>query len=261
MGILNRTPDSFFEPAATYDLDALFARAERSSPTAPTCSTSGGVRPARGRGRRGRGARPRRPGRRGAGARFDVPISVDTWRASVAAAAFAAGAVAGQRHQRVRRPRVPAPSPPRAGASVVATHIRLAPRVADPDPHYDDVTATVRGVPARAPARGRSTPGVAPDRVVARRRARPRQDGRASRCSCCATRTTSPGSGSPLLLSASNKTFLGVLFDLDVAERRDASLAAAALGVAAGCRVVRAHDVAGRGAGARRAGRAAARPS
>ena len=28
MGILNRTHDSFYEPAATFDLDALFARAE-----------------------------------------------------------------------------------------------------------------------------------------------------------------------------------------------------------------------------------------
>jgi len=49
----------------------------------------------------------------------------------------------------------------------------------------------------------------------------------------------------PLLLSASNKTFLGTMFDLDVLERREASLGAAALGIAAGCRVVRVHDVRG----------------
>ena len=30
-----------------------------------------------------------------------------------------------------------------AGAAVVATHIRLRPRVADPEPHYDDVTQSV----------------------------------------------------------------------------------------------------------------------
>ena len=50
---------------------------------------------------------------------------------------------------------------------------------------------------------------------------------------------------SPLLLSASNKTFLGVMFDLAVTERREASLAATALGIAGGCRIVRAHDVKG----------------
>ena len=50
------------------------------------------------------------------------------------------GRADGQRHQRVRRPRRTCPPrPSTAGGSVVATHIRLAPRVADPDPHYDDV--------------------------------------------------------------------------------------------------------------------------
>jgi dihydropteroate synthase len=47
------------------------------------------------------------------------------------------------------------------------------------------------------------------------------------------------------LLSASNKTFLGVLFDLEVTNRREPSLAATALGIASGCRVLRVHDVEG----------------
>jgi dihydropteroate synthase len=51
--------------------------------------------------------------------------------------------------------------------------------------------------------------------------------------------------GYPVLLSASNKTFLGKLLDLEVTDRREASLAATALGVANGCRIVRAHDVKG----------------
>jgi dihydropteroate synthase len=52
------------------------------------------------------------------------------------------------------------------------------------------------------------------------------------------------GLGYPLLLSASNKPFLGVTLGLDIDRRQDASLAAAALGVSLGCRIVRAHDVA-----------------
>ena len=51
--------------------------------------------------------------------------------------------------------------------------------------------------------------------------------------------------GHPLLLSASHKPFLGRLCDLEVVDRGDASLAAAALGVARGARIVRAHDVRG----------------
>ena len=51
--------------------------------------------------------------------------------------------------------------------------------------------------------------------------------------------------GFALLLSASNKRFLGDLLGLDIGERRAASLAAVAYGVAHGCRIVRVHDVAG----------------
>ena len=51
--------------------------------------------------------------------------------------------------------------------------------------------------------------------------------------------------GYVLLLSASNKRFLGELLGLAIDERRDASLAAVAFGVMHGCRSVRVHDVAG----------------
>lgn len=51
--------------------------------------------------------------------------------------------------------------------------------------------------------------------------------------------------GHPVLLSASNKRFLGALLGSDVTERREASHAAHALGIGLGCRVVRAHDVRG----------------
>ena len=46
-----------------------------------------------------------------------------------------------------------------------------------------------------------------------------------------------------MLLSASNKTFLGRILDLDIGERREASIAAHAIGISLGCRVLRVHDV------------------
>jgi dihydropteroate synthase len=52
-------------------------------------------------------------------------------------------------------------------------------------------------------------------------------------------------SGYAVLLSASNKRFLGDLLDLAVGDRRLASVAAHAQGIALGCRVLRAHDVRG----------------
>ena len=51
--------------------------------------------------------------------------------------------------------------------------------------------------------------------------------------------------GWPLLLSASNKTFIGKLLDLEVKDRREASHSAHALGILRGCRILRAHDVQG----------------
>ena len=54
--------------------------------------------------------------------------------------------------------------------------------------------------------------------------------------------------GYTLLLSASNKRFLGDTLELDIDDRRDASLASVAYGVMHGCRIVRVHDVAGIGA-------------
>jgi dihydropteroate synthase len=51
--------------------------------------------------------------------------------------------------------------------------------------------------------------------------------------------------GYPLLLSASNKRFIGELLDRQIDDRRAESLAAVAYGVVEGCRIVRVHDVRG----------------
>ncbi len=51
------------------------------------------------------------------------------------------------------------------------------------------------------------------------------------------------GLGYPLLLSASNKRFLWEHLGVDRGEVREATAAAHALGVALGCRILRAHDV------------------
>ena len=51
--------------------------------------------------------------------------------------------------------------------------------------------------------------------------------------------------GYPVFLSVSNKGFLGALTGTEVGDRREATLAAHALGVGLGARILRAHDVAG----------------
>ena len=243
MGILNRTHDSFYEPAATYDLDELFARAERLVAEGADLLDVGGVKAGPGHEVSVSEETERVvPVVAELARRFDVPISVDTWSASVAKAAYAEGACVGNDISGFADPQYLEVAAA-AGATVVATHIRLRPRVPDPDPHYDDVTATVRAFLVDRRQRALDA-GVAPDRIVLDAGL---DLGKTAAQSLQLLRDSDrlAGLGAPLLLSASNKTFLGVMFDLPVTERREPSLAATALGIAAGCRIVRVHDVEG----------------
>ncbi|MGC8472352.1 MAG: dihydropteroate synthase [Acidimicrobiales bacterium] len=243
MGILNRTPDSFYDRGATFALDALLRRAEKLVGEGADLLDVGGVKAGPGP-EVGEAEELERvvPAIEAITARFDVPVSVDTWRASVAEASFEAGAVVGNDISGFADPAYLGAAV-RAGASVVATHIRLAPRVPDPDPVYVDVVATVAGFLAGLADRAIGA-GVPAESVILDAGL---DLGKSAEHSLALLRASNvlAGLGHPLLLSASNKTFLGVRLGLDVTERREASLAAAAIGVTLGCRILRVHDVAG----------------
>src|SRR3954468_18121913 len=138
MGILNRTPDSFYDRGAYWDLEQFFRLAEAHVTAGADLLDVGGVKA-------GPGPEVTEdeelerviPAIEALHDRFDVALSVDTWRASVAAAASEAGAGVGNDISGFADPEYLAVCA-RAGASVVATHIRLQPRVPDPDPVYDD---------------------------------------------------------------------------------------------------------------------------
>ncbi len=242
MRILNRTRPSFFAPAATFDLDHFLARAEQLVGEGADLLDVGGVKAGPGDEVSETEELDRVvPAIELLRQRFDVPVSVDTWRASVARESFAVGACVGNDISGFADARYLEVAA-RAGAGVVATHIRLRPRVADPAPHYDDVTRSVLDFLIDRRQRALDA-GIAPERIIldagldlGKTAAQSLQLLRDS------ARIAELG---PLLLSASNKTFLGVMFDLDVLDRREPSLAAAALGIAAGCRVLRVHDVRG----------------
>ncbi len=243
MGILNRTPDSFYDKGVTFELDQLYARAEQLVADGADILDIGGVKAG--------------PGPEvteaeeldrvvaavaGLVARFDTPVSVDTWRASVARASYAEGAVMGNDISGLADPDYVVAAAEH-GAAVVATHIRLAPRVADPDPHYDDVVRDVAGFLTDRAARARAA-GIPADRIVLDAGL---DLGKTAEQSLTLLRASPALSrlGYPLLLSASNKTFLGKVLHLELTERREASIGAAALGIAWGCRIVRVHDVKG----------------
>jgi len=242
MGILNRTPDSFYDAGATFALDALLDRADQLVTHGADILDVGGVKAGPGP-EVGETEELDRvvPAVAALCERFDVPVSADTTRATVARAAYAAGAVVGNDISGFADPGY-LPAASEAGATVVATHIRLAPRVRDPDPHYDDVVADVAGFLADRAGRARAA-GIPPERIVVDAGL---DLGKTAAQSLELLRH-SPALvelGYPLLLSASNKPFLGTTLDLPIDARADASVAALALGVALGCRIVRVHDVA-----------------
>ncbi len=243
MGILNRTPDSFYDAGATFELDALLRRAEQLVAEGADVLDVGGVKA-------GPGPEVSEaeeldrviPPLEALRDRFDTPLSVDTWRSAVLRSACDAGAVLGNDISGFSDPDY-LPTAADRGASVVATHIRLAPRVPDPEPQYDDLLGEVRAfLLARAAAAGAA--GLASEQIALDAGL---DLGKTPAQSAVLLResTALASLGYTLLLSASNKRFLGELLDLAIDDRRDASLAAAAYGVMRGCRIVRVHDVAG----------------
>ncbi|HEV2810640.1 MAG TPA: dihydropteroate synthase [Acidimicrobiales bacterium] len=240
MGILNRTPDSFYDRGRFFDLDACWRRAERLVTDGADVLDVGGVKAGPGP-EVGEDEELARvvPAIESLHARFDVPLSCDTWRASVARAAYAAGAVVGNDISGFSDPGY-LPAASEAGASVVATHIRLAPRVADPEPYYDDVVADVARFLAERAAQAQAA-GIPRDRIMVDAGL---DLGKTAQQSLRLLRETGALSalGYPVLLSASHKPFLGALLGLDVEDRQQASTAAHAVGIIRGARVLRVHD-------------------
>jgi dihydropteroate synthase len=243
MGILNRTPDSFFDQGTYYDFDSFLRKAETLVAEGADFLDVGGVKAGP-----GPEVTPDEelerviPAIEALRARFDVPISVDTFRAVVVREAFRAGAQIGNDISGFADPDY-LPAAAEHGASVVATHIRLAPRIPDPQPVFDDVRREVceflRDRAARAVAAGIPAQRVMVDAGL--------DLGKNEQMSALLLRHSDDlvALGFPVFLSASNKRFLGVLTGAEVDDRREATWAAHALGIALGCRILRAHDVRG----------------
>lgn len=243
MAICNRTPDSFYDKGGYFAFGDFLKRVEQVVREGADLLDIGGVKAGPGEEVTEDEEMERViPAVEAVVARFGILVSVDTWRASVASEAFEAGAVLGNDISGFGDPDYLAAAAS-AGASVVATHIRLQPRVPDPDPRYKDLVGEVVAYLVER-ARRAAEAGIGHDQVIL-------DAGLDLGKTAAQSRELLQRSweladlGYPLLLSASNKTFLGALLGLEVTERRSASLAAAALGIAGGCRLLRVHDVAG----------------
>jgi len=243
MGILNRTPDSFFDGGAYFDFDGFLRKAEQFVADGADFVDVGGVKAGPGPEVSTEEELERVvPAVEALRARFDLPISVDTWNSVVLRAALAAGASVGNDISGFADPEY-LPTCAEFGAAVVATHIRLGPRIPDPEPHYEDLRVDVRAFLAERGRRAQEA-GIPRERIMV-------DDGldlgKTETQSLELLRSSDElaALGYAAFLSASNKRFLGELLGLEVTDRRQASHAAHVLGVALGCRVLRAHDVRG----------------
>jgi dihydropteroate synthase len=243
MGVLNRTTDSFYDAGAYFEMSAFVDRAAQLVAEGSDILDVGGVKAGPGP-EIGLEEELERviTAVEALRERWDLPVSADTWRAEVARQAFEAGAVVGNDISGFADPDY-LPVAAKAQAAVVATHIRLAPRVADPEPVYDDLVGEVHAFLLDRAKRAAEA-GIPAERVILDAGL---DLGKTWQQSLVLLRSSDllAGLGYPVLLSASNKTFLGKLLDATIDERREASLAAAALGIARGCRIIRVHDVAG----------------
>jgi dihydropteroate synthase len=225
MGILNRTPDSFYDQGTYFDFDAFLAKAAQLIDEGADLLDVGGVKAGPGPEVDEQEELERViPAVEALVARFGAPVSCDTWRASVARAAYAAGAVVGNDISGFADPEY-LEAAASAGASVVATHIRLQPRVPDPDPHYDDVVEEVRAFLAERAARAEAA-GIPRERIMIDAGL---DLGKSEPQSLVLLRAHDRlvDLGYPVFLSASNKRFLGHLLGTEVTDRCEPTMFAA----------------------------------
>jgi dihydropteroate synthase len=241
MGILNRTPDSFYDQGEFWDLDAFYRRAEQLVVDGADFLDVGGVKA--GPGPEVTEAEeldrvvPLVEALRG---RTDAVISVDTFRPGVARRALAAGADVVNDPSGLRDPRL-AEVVAEAGAGLVVMHTGGPPRTRPHRPAYADVVAEVRAFLLDRAALARRH-GVEAESLIVD----PGHDFHKNTFhSLELTRRLGELAdlGYPVLVALSNKDFVGETLDLPLDQRLEGSLAAAAFSVAAGASIVRVHQV------------------
>lgn len=243
MGILNRTTDSFFDGGQYFDFDDFLAKAEQHVKDGADFLDVGGVRLKPGDEVSTQEELDRVvPAVQALAERFDTPVSVDTFRADVAKACFDVGGSVGNDTSGFADPEFLHVAAA-AGASVVASHVRTAPRLADPNPIYDDVVEDVLAFLAER-AEWAEAAGIPRHRIMVD--AALDLGKNAAMSTELLFRTDRLASlGYPTFLSASNKGFLGQITGAEVGSRGWATHAAHVIGIMNGARVLRAHDVKG----------------
>lgn len=245
MGILNVTPDSFYDRGRYSGLDRARARAAEMVAAGAGLIDIGGQSYAHWNPRVAIEEETRRvvPVVEALVADgIPVPLSIDTFKAPVAYAALAAGAALINDCSGLSDPELPAVVA-KYDAGLVVMHLRGELNVRTVEQYvYDDVVAEVVAFTAERLERARRA-GVRADALIAdpglEFGKEPHTD-----LEILARFGELRVLGVPLLLASSRKSFLGRIFNRPAKELLVPSLATAAIGIASGARILRVHDVA-----------------
>ena len=243
MAVINRTPDSFFDRGRTFSMDSAMEAVNSAVREGAAIIDVGGVKA-------GPGddvdvteelsrtvdfvahIRAKYP---------DIVISVDTWRHEVGDAVCRAGADLINDAWGGYDPEL-AHVAAAHNVGLVCTHTGgAAPRTRPFRVEYDDVMGSVLEFLHAEAARAEAA-GVHPERIVVD----PGHDfGKNTRHSLEVTRRLGElvASGRPVLVSLSNKDFVGETLDVSLDERLNGTLAASAISGWLGARIFRAHQV------------------
>ncbi|MEK7348071.1 MAG: dihydropteroate synthase [Candidatus Eisenbacteria bacterium] len=245
VGVLNLTPDSFYDGGRHADAGRALDHALRLAAEGADALDIGGLST-----RPGQGApvgpdeewRRLEPVLTSLAGRVSIPLSVDTYRASVARRALEAGISMINDVSGLTADPEMAGVVADSGAGLVLMHALGAPEAMHSPREYGDVGLEVRDFLAARMAEAVAR-GVAPERIVLDPgigfSKRADQSVAALRALPLLTAL-----GRPLYIGVSRKSFLGQLTGRPVEERLPASLGAAVAAVALGARIVRTHDVA-----------------
>ncbi|HXF49812.1 MAG TPA: dihydropteroate synthase [Verrucomicrobiae bacterium] len=246
MAVLNTTPDSFFDGGLFFDLDAAYRRASEVAEQGADFLDVGGLstRP---------GSEPVEEAEelrrtvplieKLVKANYPIPISIDTYRSTIAEKALDAGAelvndISGLQFD-AKMPELVA----KRNCPVVIMHIKGTPKTMQQNPHYDDVVEEVYQY-FEERTKSAQKAGIRPENIildVGIGFGKRFEDN----LKLLYYHARFKELGFPLLLGVSRKSFIGkALNDRPAEGRLSGSLAAAAWGALSGADIIRAHDVA-----------------
>jgi dihydropteroate synthase len=241
VGVLNATPDSFYDGGRYFSLDAAIARADDMVGEGADLIEVGGetARP-------GPVVDPEEELRRvvplieALAGRLPVPVSVDTHKPEVAKRAIGAGAILINDISGLADIRI-AEVAAESGAALVVMHIQGRPKVRQVSPRYQSVVDEVYAF-LEARTAGARAAGVPRDRLVVDPGL---SFGKAPHHDIEVLRRLGEfrSLGYPLYLATSRKNYIRDLLALPVEELLEGTAGAVAYGLAQGAHLIRTHDV------------------